>query len=162
VLRNALGGFARVARMIPNAPSIVGSGFNPIAFAPEVRHETRQAVLGWLGALGACPEVPDEQLEAFAILTAMGPTYFWYQFEELRKLGKEFGLDDRTIQNALPRMLEGGVKTYFESGLTAEQVIDLIPVKPLDSLEHDVREAYGAKLRGLYAKLTGRPLEVTT
>jgi len=155
-LKTALGGFARVARMIPNAPSIVGSGFNPIAFAPEIAHDVKNEILAWLEALGECPEVPDDHLEAYAILTAMGPTYFWYQFEELQNLGKEFGLDEETIRHALPRMLEGGVKTFFESGMPPDQVVDLIPVKPLESSENNVRDAYQTKLRGLYEKLTQR------
>jgi pyrroline-5-carboxylate reductase len=161
-LKSALGGSAAVARMIPNAGSIVGSGFNPIAFAPDVGSETKQAIRGWLKAIGDCPEVRDEQLEAFAILTAMGPTYFWYQFEELQRLGTELGLDEAMVRDALPRMLEGGVKTYFASGMPPDQVIDLVPVKPLESVEKDVRDAYRTKLRGLFAKLTGRTMEVPT
>lgn len=86
-LKSALGGFERVARMIPNAGSILCSGFNPIAFAAGIGQDDKNDLLDWLGALGECPEVPDEQLEAYAILTAMGPTYFWYQFEELENLG---------------------------------------------------------------------------
>jgi len=150
----ALGGFDRVARMIPNAASIVGAGFNPIAFAAGIGRDDRRALLGWLGELGDCPEVPDEQLEAFAILTAMGPTYFWYQFEELQKLGEGFGLDDATTRRALARMLHGSVKTYFESGLGPGEVIDLIPVKPLSSMENGARESYRTQLRGLYDRLT--------
>jgi len=104
--------------------------------------------------LGECPEVPDEQLEAYAILTAMGPTYFWYQFEELEKLGNSFSLDEETTRHALTQMLHGGVKTFFESGMRPDEVIDLIPVKPLESSEKDLREAYQTRLRGLYDKLT--------
>ncbi len=108
-LKNALGGFECVARMIPNAASILGSGFNPVAFADGIGSDVKKDLLDWLRALGECPEVPDEQLEAYAILTAMGPTYFWYQFEELQKLGSSFGLDDETTRHALTQMLHGSI-----------------------------------------------------
>ena len=153
-LKNALGGFDRIARMIPNAPSILGSGFNPIAFSAGIDPEVKKDLLAWFGALGECPEVPDEQLEAYAILTAMGPTYFWYQFAELEKLGDSFGLDAQATRHALTQMLHGGVKAFFDSGMRAEEVIDLIPVKPLEASENEVREAYQTRLRGLYDKLT--------
>ena len=32
-LTELLGGFARVASVIPNAPSLIGAGFNPVSFA---------------------------------------------------------------------------------------------------------------------------------
>ncbi|MCL5097741.1 MAG: NAD(P)-binding domain-containing protein, partial [Candidatus Omnitrophica bacterium] len=35
-LSTLLGGFSRLARVIPNAPSIVNFGFNPVAFAPSL------------------------------------------------------------------------------------------------------------------------------
>jgi pyrroline-5-carboxylate reductase len=159
-LTNALGGFERVARMIPNAASIVGSGFNPVAFATGLDPEAKSDLIDWLSVLGECPEVPDEQLEAYAILTAMGPTYFWYQFAELEKIGTGFGLDGETTRHALTRMLHGGVKTFFESGLRPDEVIDLIPVKPLESAEKQTCETYRTQLRGLYDKLTRQPTGV--
>src|SRR5512139_2645332 len=36
-------GTTRVARMIPNAPSIVGRGYNPVAFGPGLDDDTRAA-----------------------------------------------------------------------------------------------------------------------
>jgi pyrroline-5-carboxylate reductase len=153
-LRKALGGFERVVRMIPNAASIVGSGFNPVAFATGLDPDVKTDLLDWLGALGECPEVPDEQLEAYAILTAMGPTYFWYQFEELEKLGGSFGLDDDTTRHALTRMLHGSVEAFFASGMHPDEVIDLIPVKPLESVEETIRETYRTRLRALHDSLT--------
>jgi pyrroline-5-carboxylate reductase len=155
-LKTALNGFERVARMIPNAASIVGAGFNPIAFSEGLGAEDKKRLLDRLGVLGECPEVADEHLEAYAILTAMGPTYFWYQFEELEKLGASFGLDAKTTRHALSKMLQGGVKTFFESGLGPEEVIDLVPVKPLQESESDMRDAYCTRLRGLHDKLTQR------
>jgi pyrroline-5-carboxylate reductase len=155
-LKSMLGGFDRLARMIPNAASIVGSGFNPIALSEGLGTDDKASLLEWLGVLGECPEVADEQLEAYAILTAMGPTYFWYQFEELERLGAGFGLDDQATRHALSCMLHGSVKTFFESNMRAEEIIDLIPVKPLESSESEVRDAYRTRLRTLHDKLTQR------
>ena len=155
-LKTALSGFDRIARMIPNAPSILGSGFNPIAFAAGMAPEAKKNLLDWFGVLGECPEVPDEQLEAYAILTAMGPTYFWYQFAELDKLGKDFGLEEQTRRHALAQMLHGGVQAFFDSGMRADEMIDLIPVKPLEDSENEVRGAYQTRLRALYDKLSQR------
>lgn len=78
-----LGGFGRVARVIPNAASVVGAGFNPVSFSPSLSPAGRDALVGLLRPLGQAPEVPERDLEAYAVLTAMGPTYLWFQLYEL-------------------------------------------------------------------------------
>lgn len=69
----------------------------------------------------------NEQLEAFAIMTAIGPTYFRFQFEHLRRLAVKLGIEERTASSAIRSMLEGAVMTYFDSGLNYAEVIDLVP-----------------------------------
>jgi pyrroline-5-carboxylate reductase len=155
-LAGALGGFERVARLIPNAPSIIQAGFNPIAISNALNTREKTELIACLGVLGECPEVSDEELEAYAILTAMGPTYFWFQFEELARLGSSFGLAAQATERALSRMLHGAVDAFFASGRPAADVMDLIPVKPLEASEQRVREAYRSALTGLHRRLTAR------
>jgi len=50
-------------------------------------------------------------------------------------------------------MISGAAKTLFGSGLAIEEVIDLIPVKPLGEEEAVIRAMYKSKLTLLYEKL---------
>lgn len=155
-LAGRLGGFRRIARLIPSAPSIVQAGFNPISFSDALSPSETSDLLARFGVLGECPEVPDQDLEAYAILAAMGPTYFWFQFEELAQLGGSFGLTPQATSRALSHMLHGAVDAFFTSDLSATEVMDLIPVKPLEASEKTVREAYRSALTALHSKLTAR------
>jgi pyrroline-5-carboxylate reductase len=150
-----LGGFDRLARMIPNAPSVVGAGYNPVAFGDGLPAEARAEIEALLDGLGAHPVVPEETLEAYAILAAMGPTYFWFQWQALRGLAGSFGLGPAEADAALRAMLEGAARTLFDSGRTYEEVADLVPVKPLADAEPQIRQVYEEKLGGLYRKLSG-------
>jgi pyrroline-5-carboxylate reductase len=152
-ISEALGGFDRIVRLIPNAPSIIGEGFNPISFSRALSGGDRAEIGAMLGALGKCPEVDEGKLEAYAILTAMGPTYLWFQLCELQKIAESFGLSRTEAETGAAEMLAGAEKTLFGSGLTAEEVIDLIPVKPLGEEEVNIKAIYHAKLEALYAKL---------
>src|SRR5690606_10590620 len=100
-------------------------------------------------------EVEERKLEAYAILTAMGPTYLWPQLNELQNLGETFGLTAQETETGLARMVEGTVKTLYTSGMAYPDVMNLIPVKPLAEEENTIREMYRAKLQGLYEKLKG-------
>jgi len=152
-LTEILGGFARIARVIPNAPSIIGQGYNPTVFGPALTAGDRAEVKSLLGPLGECPEVAEEKLEAYAILSGMGPTYLWFQLQTLREVAASFGLTDAEIVPAMKRMVCGGTRTLLESGLTPAEVMDLIPVKPLAEMEAQVTEMYRTRLPAIYQKI---------
>lgn len=152
-LSEMLGGFGRIVRMIPNAPSVVGKGLNPLAFAPTIEAGDRTAIFQMFQSLGDCPEVPEEQLEAYAIIAAMGPTYFWPQLYELKSLAESFGLSEAAAVEAIDKMLWGTVVTMKDSGLSPEQVQDLIPVKPMSEETATLVAAYRQKLTGLMEKI---------
>ena len=152
-LTELLGGFTRLARVIPNAPSVVNFGFNPVAFGPALTAADRAEITAGLAPLGECPEVAEAKLEGYALLTAMGPTYLWFQLQVLREVAAGFGLSDAEMAPALKRMVCGAARTLLESGLTPAEVMDLIPVKPLAEMEPQVIEMYRTRLPGLYRKI---------
>lgn len=152
-LQAGLGGFGRLGRCIPNAPSVVGQGLNPVAFGAELPAPEREAILALLRPLGACPEVPEAHLEAYAILAAMGPTYLWPQLYELADLGVTFGLDRPSALAAVAAMVEGAARTMVDSGLDEPAVLDLVPVHPLREQAVAWRQQYREVLGALYAKL---------
>ena len=98
----------------------------------------------------------EQELEAYAIVTAMGPTYFWFQWLKLQELAKQFGIENTELKKAIPAMLHGAVETLFESDLSSQDVLDLIPICPLKENEPAIEEIFDKKLHGLYAKLTGK------
>jgi len=150
-----LGGFNRLARVIPNAPSVVNKGYNPLSFSEPLSSEDRAQVLSLFSPLGASPEVAEDTLEAYAIVAAMGPTYLWYQLYQLIDLGCEFGLTREAATAAVVAMMDGAVGTMAAAGLAPEGVMDLIPVKPLAAMEPTVKEAYASTLGALHKKLRG-------
>lgn len=152
-LSQLLGGFNRIVRMIPNAPSIIGSGFNPVAYSKELNDSEKEALNAFFSPLGKCLEAEEGKLEAYAIVTAMGPTYLWFQLEELNRLAVSFGLTREESENGISEMVAGTLNTLFKSGMPADEVMDLIPVKPLGEEEAAIREMYRSKLEPLYNKL---------
>jgi len=152
-LSDGLGGFSRLARVIPNAPSLVGKGYNPVAFSADLPQEDREEILTLLRLLGECPQVSEEKLEAYAMLTAMGPTYFWFQMEELASLGGTFGLSEEEAWRGIVAMTEGATHILRNSELSPEQIMDLVPVKPLAEDEDVIRSIYHTRLESLYQKI---------
>ena len=149
-----LGADHPIARVIPNAPSIVGAGVNPMAFSTGVPDASRAVLLAVLAPLGQSPVVPDEQLAAYAVLTAMGPTYLWPQLYALLDVATRTGLDPEAALGALAAMVRGTLTTMTDAGLAPDEVQDLIPSRPLADPVAAMSAAYSEVLIALHTRLT--------
>ncbi len=139
--------------MIPNAPSLVGDGFNPTTYSPALGTRDRALLAGIFSAFGRSPEIVEEKFEAYAVLTAMGPTYLWFQLEELRSLATSFGLTRDEAEVGLAAMAHGAIRLLLESGLPYSEVEDTVPTKPLADDAPAIAAAYRMRLNPLYQKL---------
>ncbi|MBP6702594.1 MAG: NAD(P)-binding domain-containing protein [Vicinamibacteria bacterium] len=148
-IAGALGGASKIARVIPNAPSIVGAGFNPICFGPALSSTDRGVLLNLLAPLGAAPEVAERDLEAYALLTGMGPTCLWFELYEMLALAEEFGLERAAATKALAEMARGTVRTMTDSHLSPAEVMDLVPVRPLAEEEEAWKAIYRTRFRAI-------------
>lgn len=152
-ISSLLNGFNRIVRMIPNAPSYINKGYNPTVFSKNITGNEKSELLELFSYFGECPEVNEYDLEAYAIITAMGPTYFWFQINQLYELGLSFGLPEKELRKGIKSMMDGAVETFLNSGLDPKDVIDLIPVKPLAENEETIKGYYAANLTQLFKKL---------
>lgn len=146
-------GVQQVVRMIPNAPSSIGQGYNPVSYSADIPTDTVEALERVFTSWGESPEVPEGDLEAYAIVSAMGPTYMWFQWQALRELAVDFGLTQQAANMAILRMLVGAAEGLLGHGKDPLRVMDMIPVKPLQAEEAALVDAYYTRLTALHEKL---------
>ncbi len=144
----------RLVRLIPNATSIINEGYNPIWFAPTFPSDEKEIVLQMLDFLGTSLEVDERKLEAYAVISAMAPTYFWFQWKKLVELGIEFGMGHYEAREAVLQAMYGSLETFFNAGMLPDEVMDLVPVKPLGEHEKEIGTIYENCLRDIYRKIT--------
>ncbi|MBK7625685.1 MAG: NAD(P)-binding domain-containing protein [Bacteroidales bacterium] len=142
-----------IARLIPNATSYINEGYNPVCFSSEFEKGEKMEILDLLKTLGETFEVSEEKLESYAIMSAMLPTYFWFQWRELAAIGQKIGLNEKEANASINDTLIASLNLMYKSGLTAQDVIDLIPVKPIGEHESQINEFYNTKLIGLFEKI---------
>jgi pyrroline-5-carboxylate reductase len=148
-----LNGHNKIARLIPNAPSIINEGFNPVSFSDGLSEKEKKLLGELFEKLGKCVVVAEEKLEAYAIITAMSPTYFWFQFQELYNIGRKFGLSDEECREGISNTIKASLDTLFNSGLSYEEVFDLIPVKPISDYEEEISKMYESRLLALFERI---------
>jgi pyrroline-5-carboxylate reductase len=120
------------------------SGFDP---------SQKQVVLDLLKTLGTTFEVSEEKLESYAIMSAMLPTYFWFQWRELAGIGEKIGLSAEESNKSIYETIIASLDLMYKTDLTPAQVIDLIPVKPIGEYEPQIIEIYHTKLIALFEKI---------
>jgi pyrroline-5-carboxylate reductase len=144
---------ANIARIIPNVTSFINEGYNPVTFGFGFNESDKAEVWDLIQLLGTTFEVEEQKLEAYAILSAMLPTYFWFQWFELCELGMKMGLSEQESRESVQHTLRAAINSMYESGLTPENLMDLIPVKPIGDFEDQIKDIYRTKLISLYAKI---------
>jgi len=142
-----------LARLIPNATSYINEGYNPVTFGAGFDPSGKKEVMDLLSSLGTTFEVSEEKLESYAIMSAMLPTYFWFQWRELGEIGGKIGLSDEESKKSIYETIISSLDLMYKSGLSASEVIDLIPVKPIGEHEPQIAEIYKTKLIGLFEKI---------
>jgi pyrroline-5-carboxylate reductase len=148
-----LGHVKNIARLIPNATSYINEGYNPITFASAFDPKQKKVILDLLKNLGKTFEVSEEKLESYAIMSAMLPTYFWFQWKELADIGTKIGLSEAEAKESINQTIKASLDLLYKTDLTPQQVIDLIPVKPIGEHEPQIVEIYNVKLIGLFEKI---------
>jgi pyrroline-5-carboxylate reductase len=152
-MQSVLPDIKNIARMNPNAGTYVNKGYNPVCFEKNINKIVVNDFLRVFEKLGKVPVVPEDQIEAYAVVSAMGHTYFWYQLQQLKELGLSYGLSEKETNETISAMMWGTTETLFNSGLSYEKVVDLVPVKPMAEHENNMREYYRNCLNGIYQKI---------
>ena len=142
-----------IARMIPNATSYINMGYNPLTFAAGLGSGLKTAIMDLLMPLGHTFETAEPKLEAYAILSAMLPTYFWFQWDELGKLGPKMGLTEEETIMSIRESLIAAIEIMYDHGMKPAEVIDLSPVKPIGASEAQIAEIYNTALPALFDKI---------
>ena len=148
-----LSGFNRIVRMIPNAPSAINMGYNPISFSETISDPEKEDLSSLFSVWGEAPVVEEKNLEGYAIITGMGPTYFWFQWELMVQLASQFGFDEMLSRQAIKSMIMGSNELLFNSDFRPSEVLDLIPVYPLKENEEQISGIIAEKLNELFNKL---------
>ncbi len=148
-----LTGSKRIVRMIPNATSFINKGYNPVCFSGVIEASEKSLLIEQLQVLGKTFETEESKLEAYAIVSAMLPTYFWFQWNEMEKIAMEIGLSANESKDTIFETLKSALEIMYNSNMVYNEVIDLIPVKPIGDKEPDIKEILNTNLISLFNKI---------
>ncbi len=112
------GGKARVVRVMPNTPALIGCGASALAPGAHATAEDLRGARGIFEAVGIAIDVREDQLDAVTGLTGSGPAYVFHLIEALIEAGAEQGLTAQDSEKMVKQMVLGAARLAMESPKT--------------------------------------------
>jgi len=90
-----LNGHARIVRVMPNTPALIGMGVTGLVATGSVDEAGRALASQVLGAVGETVWFDDEaKIDAVTAISGSGPAYVFYFIEALQEAARQLGMDE--------------------------------------------------------------------
>jgi pyrroline-5-carboxylate reductase len=139
-----------VVRVMPNAPSLMGKGINPVAYGSNVPPEARTLVEAVLPTLGEAFEVRDEQMNWCVGLTGAAMRSMLPALEGMTQAGVEAGFAEEEARNMAAKVMLGTATLVLESGLSFDEIKSMTPMETVD--ETTLRRIFSDAARAVKEK----------
>jgi pyrroline-5-carboxylate reductase len=126
-LEEGLGDGARVVRVMPNTPALLGKGMSVLVKGSSATLADLRAALRLFRAVGDALAVADEQLlDPVTGLSGSGPAYVYRFAEALIEAGTAQGLGRDVAGRLVFRTMQGAAAMLLETGLTPKQLREMV------------------------------------
>jgi len=115
-LENALPAGARVIRVMPNTPALVGEGASAFALGKSATAADGELAKKLLSAVGVAFQVKESLLDAVTGLSGSGPAYVYQFIEALSDGGVASGLPRDIATRLAAQTVLGAAKMVLETG----------------------------------------------
>ena len=122
----ACGGRARVVRVMPNTPALVGEGACGYALGQAATTEDGELVKRLLSAVGVAYEVNESLIDAVTGLSGSGPAYGYMIIEALSDGGVAAGLPRDISTRLAAQTMLGAAKMVLETGKHPGELKDMV------------------------------------
>jgi pyrroline-5-carboxylate reductase len=115
-LADGLGRDARVVRVMPNTPCLVGASATGFCPGPAATAEEAELIRQLFAAVGTAVQVPEHLLDAVTGLSGSGPAFVYVMIEALADGGVRVGLPRDVALKLAAQTVLGSAKLVLETG----------------------------------------------
>jgi len=146
-LESGLPAGARVIRVMPNTPALVGASASAFALGKSATPADAALAQKLLSAVGTAFQVKEAHLDAVTGLSGSGPAYAYLFIEGLSDGGVAVGLPRDVATKLAAQTLLGAAKMVLETGLHPGALKDMV-TSPGGTTIEGLHELEKGKLRG--------------
>jgi pyrroline-5-carboxylate reductase len=146
-LEAGLGAGARVIRVMPNTPALVGQSATAFALGKSASREDGELAMKLFSAVGAAFQVKEALLDAVTGLSGSGPAYVYLFIEALSDGGVAAGLPREIATKLAAQTVLGSAKMVLQTGQHPGALKDMV-TSPGGTTIEGLHELEKGKLRG--------------
>lgn len=117
---------ARVVRVMPNTPALVGRMAAGYSIGLRVTAGDRELVASLLSSAGVAFELPEEQLDAVTGLSGSGPAFVARLIEAFTEAGIAVGLAPEVARDLSIATFAGTAELLSASGMTPDELVRMV------------------------------------
>ena len=114
---------ARVIKVMPNTPALLGCGMSAVCKGEHATGEDFEEVVKIFESVGKVIKAKEEDIDAITGVSGSGPAFYYYIIDEIAKAGEKLGLDYKTALLLSAQTALGSAKMILESGVDPKQLI---------------------------------------
>ncbi|MCK4947070.1 MAG: pyrroline-5-carboxylate reductase [Candidatus Aureabacteria bacterium] len=113
---------ARVIRVMPNTPALLGKGMSVLCRGKNSLLRDFQTAKKIFSTVGECLAADEEQMDAFTAVSGCGPAYVFLLAELMIKAGISAGLSKKDSEKLVKQTFSGAAQMMEESGMSPEKL----------------------------------------
>ena len=125
-LESFLGKDAKIVRVMPNTPAMVGMGMASLSRNANITDEEMAVVKGIFDAIGKSEEVEERLIPAVTALSGSSPAYVYMFIEALADAGVEAGMPRDKAYKFAAQAVKGSAEMVLETGLHPGALKDMV------------------------------------
>lgn len=124
-----------VARVMPNSPSLIGKGINPVAYGSTITDKDQELVEGILQALGDFIVIPDDMMNWCVGLSGAAIRSLLPVLDGMVRAGVEAGLSEVDSRRLAAQVMLGTAALALETDLSFDAIKDMTPMETINEEE---------------------------
>ena len=125
-LENSLIPKAKIVRLMPNTPALVGEGCTGVCCNDKVSDKEMEFVLKMLSGFGKAYQVKENQMDAVVAVSGSSPAYVFMLIDAMADGAVAEGLDRATAIKMAAQAVMGSAKMVLETGKHPSELKDMV------------------------------------
>lgn len=134
-ITKSLGASVRVIQAMPNTPLMLSCGATALARGEGVTDKDFEFVKSIFESAGIAEEIPLSRMNESIPINGSSPAFIYEYAAEFIKYGESNGLSAEVCLRLFAQTLVGSAKMLTESGLSVDQLIDMVSSKGGTTIE---------------------------